>query len=152
MITIVTLKEINKAIVTQVKEGLKDTTYKDIPFVSTDVREKVIRPSFYVDFTENRTGLLNAEANQRNFDVRLFYFAQNHEQSKIELLEIQDLLSLIFERSIKIDDDYHIATNEIEFDSRGEEGLLIATLTELYAMSVKEQTGEELEELEMGGF
>ncbi|NEZ84453.1 hypothetical protein EXN54_20060 [Clostridium botulinum] len=96
--------------------------------------------------------MLNAEANQRLFDVRLFYFAKNRETSKIELLEMQDLLSLIFERSIKIDDDYYIATNEIEFDSRSEEGLLIATLTELYAMSVKEQTGEELEELEIGGF
>lgn len=96
--------------------------------------------------------MLNGEANQRDFDVRLFYFAKNRETSKIELLEMQDLLSLIFERSIKIDDDYYIATNGIEFDSRGEEGLLIATLTELYAMSVKEQTGEELEELEMGGF
>ncbi|EPY2283507.1 phage tail terminator family protein [Clostridium sporogenes] len=138
--------------VTQVEQGLKDTTYKDIPFVSTDVREKVIRPSFYVDFTENRTGLLNAEANQRLFDVRLFYFGKNPAQSKIEVLEMQDLLSNIFEKNIKIDDDYHITVNEIEFDSRSEEGLLIATLTDLYAMSVKEQTGEELEELEIGGF
>ncbi|ENK1244722.1 hypothetical protein AB2063_002935 [Clostridium botulinum] len=135
----------------QVKEGLKDTNYKDIQFSSTDIREKIIRPSFYVDFAENRTSLLNAEANQRFFDIRLFYFAQNHGQSKIEVLEIQDLLSQIFEKSIKIDDDYHITINEIEFDSRGEEGLLIATLTELYAMSVKEQTGEDLEELEIGG-
>lgn len=96
--------------------------------------------------------MLNGEARQRNFDVRLFYFAKNREGNKIELLEMQDLLSLIFERSIKIDDDYYIATNEIEFDSRGEEGLLIATLANLYAMSVMEQTGEDLEELEIGGF
>ncbi|MBY6846790.1 hypothetical protein HYI19_18525 [Clostridium botulinum] len=136
----------------QVKEGLKDTDYKDIQFSSTDIREKIIRPSFYVDFTENKTSLLNGEARQRNFDVRLFYFAQNREGNKIELLEMQDLLSLIFERSIKIDDDYYIATNEIEFDSGGEEGLLIATLTNLYAISVMEQTGEDLEELEIGGF
>ncbi|WP_373370283.1 phage tail terminator family protein [Clostridium botulinum] len=145
----VTLKEINKAIVKQVTEGLKSTDYKDIPFVSTDIREKVIRPSFYVDFAENRTSLLNAEANQRLFDVRLFYFAKNRETSKIELLEIQDLLSLIFQTGIKVSDDYYISVFECEFDSRGEEGLLITTLADLYTISEKEQTGEPLEELEM---
>ncbi|WP_338417248.1 phage tail terminator family protein [Clostridium botulinum] len=147
----VTLKEINKAIVQQVKEGLENTAYKDIQFSSTDIREKITRPSFYVDFTENKTSLLNGEAEQRNFDVRLFYFAQNREQNKIEMLEIQDLLSLIFQTGIKVSENYYISVFECEFDSRGEEGLLIATLTELYAMSVKEQTGEKLEELEIGG-
>ncbi|APH23881.1 hypothetical protein EXN00_16790 [Clostridium botulinum] len=104
-----------------------------------------------MDFTENKTSLLNGEAEQRNFDVRLFYFAQNREQNKIEMLEIQDLLSLIFQTGIKVSENYYISVFECEFDSRGEEGLLIATLTELYAMSVKEQTGEKLEELEIGG-
>ncbi|WP_335617970.1 phage tail terminator family protein [Clostridium botulinum] len=137
--------------VQQVKEGLENTAYKDIQFSSTDIREKITRPSFYVDFTENKTSLLNGEAEQRNFDVRLFYFAQNREQNKIEMLEIQDLLSLIFQTGIKVSENYYISVFECEFDSRGEEGLLIATLTELYAMSVKEQTGEKLEELEIGG-
>ncbi|WP_338152114.1 phage tail terminator family protein [Clostridium botulinum] len=139
----------NKAIVQQVKEGLKDTDYKDIPFVSTDVREKIIRPSFYLDFTENRTSLLNGEASQREFDVRLFYFAKNREANKIELLEIQDLLSEIFQTGIKVSDDYYISVFECEFDSRSEEGLLIASLTDLYSLSEMEQTGEPLEELEM---
>ncbi|WP_341478296.1 phage tail terminator family protein [Clostridium botulinum] len=145
----VTLKEINKAIVQQVKEGLKDTAYKDIQFSSTDIREKITRPSFYVDFTENKTSLLNGEASQRNFDVRLFYFVKNQASNKIELLEMQDLLSLIFQNGIKVYDDYYIAVNECEFDSRGEEGLLITTLSDLYSLSEMEQTGEPLEELEM---
>ncbi|WP_338013575.1 phage tail terminator family protein [Clostridium botulinum] len=145
----VTLKEINKAIVQQVKEGLKNTAYKDIQFSSTDIREKITRPSFYVDFLENKTSMLNGEAEQRNFDVRLFYFVKNREANKIELLEMQDLLSLIFQNGIKVYDDYYIAVNECEFDSRGEEGLLITTLSDLYSLSEKEQTGEPLEELEM---
>ncbi|WP_341456838.1 phage tail terminator family protein [Clostridium botulinum] len=139
----------NKAIVQQVKEGFKDTAYKDIQFLSTDIREKITRPSFYVDFTENKTSLLNGEASQRNFDVRLFYFVKNQASNKIELLEMQDLLSLIFQNGIKVYDDYYIAVNECEFDSRGEEGLLITTLSDLYSLSEKEQTGEPLEELEM---
>ncbi|WP_460285706.1 phage tail terminator family protein [Clostridium botulinum] len=139
----------NKAIVQQVKEGLKDTSYKDIQFSSTDIREKITRPSFYVDFQENKTSLLNGEAEQRNFDVRLFYFAKSREQNKIELLEIQDLLSEIFQTGIKVSDDYYISVLECEFDSRGEEGLLIASLMDLYSLSEKEQTGEPLEELEM---
>ncbi|WP_339325466.1 phage tail terminator family protein [Clostridium botulinum] len=148
----VTLKEINKAIVQQVKEGLKDTSYKDTQFSSTDIREKITRPSFYVDFQENKTSLLNGEASQREFDVRLFYFAQNREGNKIELLEMQDLLSFIFQNGIKVYDDYYIAVNECEFDSRGEEGLLITTLSNLYSLSEMEQTGEPLEELEMEGW
>ncbi|MHB9927882.1 hypothetical protein CF057_11635 [Clostridium botulinum] len=93
--------------------------------------------------------MLNGEAEQRNFDVRLFYFVKNREANKIELLEMQDLLSLIFQNGIKVYDDYYIAVNECEFDSRGEEGLLITTLSDLYSLSEKEQTGEPLEELEM---
>ncbi|MGJ8756294.1 phage tail terminator family protein [Clostridium botulinum] len=139
----------NKAIVQQVKEGLKDTDYKDIQFSSTDIREKITRPSFYVDFLENKTSMLNGEASQRNFDIGLFYFSQNRETNKIELLEMQDLLSLIFQNGIKVYDDYYIAVNECEFDSRGEEGLLITTLSDLYSLSEIEQTGEPLEELEM---
>ncbi|WP_339326053.1 phage tail terminator family protein [Clostridium botulinum] len=142
----------NKAIVQQVKEGLKDTSYKDTQFSSTDIREKITRPSFYVDFQENKTSLLNGEASQREFDVRLFYFAQNREGNKIELLEMQDLLSFIFQNGIKVYDDYYIAVNECEFDSRGEEGLLITTLSNLYSLSEMEQTGEPLEELEMEGW
>ncbi|MBY6799544.1 hypothetical protein FCV24_14215 [Clostridium botulinum] len=102
-----------------------------------------------MDFTENKTSLLNGEASQRNFDVRLFYFVKNQASNKIELLEMQDLLSLIFQNGIKVYDDYYIAVNECEFDSRGEEGLLITTLSDLYSLSEKEQTGEPLEELEM---
>ncbi|EKS4345787.1 hypothetical protein QB607_003824 [Clostridium botulinum] len=102
-----------------------------------------------MDFTENKTSLLNGEAEQRNFDVGLFYFAQNREQNKIEMLEIQDLLSLIFQTGIKVSEDYYISVFECEFDSRGEEGLLITTLSDLYSLSEMEQTGEPLEELEM---
>ncbi len=78
-----------------------------------------------------------------------FLFCKNQASNKIELLEMQDLLSLIFQNGIKVYDDYYIAVNECEFDSRGEEGLLITTLSDLYSLSEKEQTGEPLEELEM---
>ncbi|MCY6957958.1 hypothetical protein OW729_04985 [Clostridium sp. ZC22-4] len=128
-------------------EGLRDTDYKDTIFASTDIRENIERPSLYVNFTENKTGLINKSCKQRTFSLQLFYFAKNREDSKIELLEVQDLLSDIFLKGIKITDDYYIHMFECDYDLRKDEGLLILNLNDLIDIAEIEECGEVIEDI-----
>lgn len=148
VIIIVTLKDINLAIVTQVTEALGATIYKDVKFSSTDIVEEIIRPCFYIDFLKNKTNLMLQNAKERNLELQLFYFAKNRTKSKIEVLEMQDLLSEIFITSLKVTEDFYISVHGCEFDVNKKDGYLILNL-DLYVLEELEEEGTELlEELE----
>ena len=101
-------------------------------FATTDIVEDITRPSFYIDFTNNKTNLMLSNAKERNVELQLFYFTQNREKPKLELLEIQDLLSNIFISHLKIIDDY-IHISECYFDINKKDGYLTLNL-ELYSL------------------
>lgn len=143
VIYIVTLKAIDLAIVTQIVNALKDTTYKDVKFASTDILEEITRPSFYIDFSNNKTNLMLANARERNLKLRLFYFCENIKNSKIELMEIQDLLSDIFISCLKIDEENYAHIHECDFDINKKDGYLTLN-TELYILEQLEEEGTEL--------
>ncbi len=145
----VSLKEIYKAIITQIKEYIKSTNYEGIVFSSKNIEEEIIRPSFYLKFNKNNTSKLNGQTRQRKFSVQIFYFAKTRENSEIEILEMQDILSDCFQSAIKITDDYYIPTQESDFRVEEKDGYLILNLDNLYSLSETEETGELMEELEI---
>ncbi|MBU3145727.1 DUF6838 family protein [Clostridium sp. CF012] len=147
MVCIVTLKTINFAIVTQITNALKDTAYKDVKFASTDIVEKITRPSFYIDFQNNKTNLMLANARERNLELRLFYFCKNIKNSKIELMDMQDLLSAIFISHLKIDEETYIHIHECDFDINKKDGYLILKIAELYLLEQLEEEGTEMLEV-----
>ncbi|GAA0735844.1 hypothetical protein GCM10008906_10080 [Clostridium oceanicum] len=100
-----------------------------------------------MELKNNKTSLLNGEAIQREFDIRLFYFAKSKDDSKFELMEMQDILSNIFKDAIKISEDYYIATFKCEFDVKQDEGFLTLMLRKLYCLEQKEEIGEPLEKI-----
>lgn len=133
----ITLKDINKAIVTQVKEGLRDTPYVNVGFSSTDIEKSIIRPSFYVEFLSNKTGRFNANNKERTLHIQLFYFPTMHIKNKMEILEVEGLLEDVFIDSLKINDNFIIPINEVDFDIT--DGTLIANI-ELYTIEEIEDT------------
>lgn len=147
------LKDINKAVVIQVTEALKDTVFKDVKFSSTDITENITRPSFYIDFQNNKTGLMNAFNKERNIELKLFYFAKTRENNKLELMDIQEQLENIFIKYIKVNEDFYIPITNILFDVAKDQGCLVATI-ELYTLELLPEdntsgSGEMLEELEI---
>ena len=130
----VTLEDINKFIVKQVKQGLINTTYNVVGFSSTDIKEEIIRPCFYIEFFKNKVGKFNASNKERKLTTKLYYFALSPNKYKIELMEIQDLLEGIFLEGLRVNDTFIIPINDgIEFDIDKANGFLIATF-DLYTI------------------
>lgn len=127
MIIIITLKDINTAIVSQIKEGLSNTTYSTVDFASTDIKEIVVRPSFYIEFADNKTGRFNNSNKERTLNTKVYYFPTDKYKYKIELMEVQGYLEDIFLEYLKVTDDFYIDINEIDFDITS--GVLICTIS-----------------------
>lgn len=144
----ISLKDINKAIINQVTNYLiNDIKYKNIDFASTDIIENIKRPSFYINFNDNKTNLLLASSKERTVQVQLFYFVKDIIKSKIELLEMQEILENIFFKHIKVNDSFYIPITECIFDINKKDGYLILNL-ELYTLEeIPEANGEMMEEL-----
>lgn len=142
----ISLKDINKAIVSQVKEGLKDTQFKEVGFATTDITEKISRPSFFIEFSNNKTGLFNAHLKERNLKTKIYYFAKNKIKPKLELMNMQEELEKIFLRKIKVNEDFYIPIVENEFETDKENGYLVLEMN-LYTLEMIEDT-EEVEFME----
>lgn len=134
MIQIVTLIDINKAIVNQITQGLINTPYNTVEFSSTDIKEEIIRPCFYVEFFRNKTGKYNADNKERKLTTKLYYFAKEQNKYKIELLEIQDLLDNIFLEGLKVNNNFIINLDgQLDFSVDKTNGFLICTF-DLYTI------------------
>lgn len=130
----VTLEDINIAIVNQVKQGSINSSYSSVEFSSTDIKEEIIRPCFYVEFFKNKTGKFNANNKERKLTTKIYYFAADSTKYKLELMEIQDLLENIFLEGLKVNDNFIIPINDgIEFDIDKQNGFLITTF-DLYTI------------------
>lgn len=65
-------------------------------FSTTDIKEKVVRPSLYIEFADNKTGAFNICNKERTLSTKIYYFPKDKYQFKIELLEMQSYLENIF--------------------------------------------------------
>lgn len=144
----ITIKDINKAIVTQVKSRLLYTNYKSVEFQSTDIKEGITRPSFYIEFGDIKTGLFNAFNIERNVEIRLYYFPSDRTNNKIELLEMQMNLELIFLRYLMVNEGFFFDIEELDFDITAD-GVLITTfnLHSVEELPSEDENTELMEEL-----
>lgn len=108
----VKILEIHDAIAKKIK--LKFT---DIPVKSTNV-EEIIRPSFSMDFDNVKADDFMDEALDRNITVRIYYFATNRYKHKVENLNIQNDLTILFleDNILEVNENTKIQIEELEFD------------------------------------
>lgn len=137
-----TIEEINAAIVNQVTNGLKDTEFKEIDFQSTDIKEGFNRPCFYVEFPDNKTGLWNKFNKERTLETKIYYFPRDANKYKLELMEMQSYLEDIFLRYLQVTDTFYFFVDELDFDTTPD-GVLMTTF-QLYSIEElpDEETGE----------
>jgi len=110
---IVKYKDIHKAIVMRLK-----TTFPKVEVISENVEEGITRPSFFVSFDNLNAADFMAEALDRKITVRLYYFSEDKNRNRIELLNIQDDLNDLFlkENMIEIDTNTKVEVEEAETD------------------------------------
>lgn len=89
MVNILKYADIHKAVVKKIQKK-----YPEIVF-STDVKEGLSKPSFFVSMGEIKSKDFNSEALDRNLTVRIYYFPQKN-NARMELMNIIDGLNEIF--------------------------------------------------------
>lgn len=104
MISIVKYKDIHKAIADRIK-----IKYPDMVF-STDIKEGLIKPSFFVSMGNLTAKDFNNEALDRNITARIYYFPKNKDV-RLEVMDIIDNLNEIF-----IEDNIIKINNEFSFE------------------------------------
>lgn len=104
MISIVKYKDIHKAIADRIK-----VKYPDMVF-STDIKEGLIKPSFFVSMGNLTAKDFNNEALDRNITARIYYFPKNKDV-RLEVMDIIDNLNEIF-----IEDNIIKINNEFSFE------------------------------------
>ena len=96
--------DINKAISNRIK-----TVYPDIVF-SSDVKEGITRPSFFIAFDNiNSSDFMNT-AIDTDFTARIHYFPSKKENNKIELLSTLESLNILFiqDNILKVKDNFSV--------------------------------------------
>ena len=131
--TIITLSQIQEAIVNNITQALIGSEFDGVVFSSTNIAEKITRPSFYLDFEDSNLKRFNYSTRERDLYVKLYYYAKNKNTSKLELLKIQELLENLFLEEIKVTDNFYFPVSEVEFDRNKNDGYLTASLN-LYSL------------------
>jgi hypothetical protein len=138
------IKDVIKAINTQL-----NIDFPTVTISSTDIKEKIIRPSFYVDLEQNDSIQFNSMCQENTLTVRVYYFPTDPNNSRIDLLDTQEKLNNIFLKGLRVNDDFYIyftSDNKPEFVTVG--GVLQLKLELYYLQQIADtNTYEMLEEL-----
>lgn len=121
----ITLKQINKAINKHIKSALMDTDFVDVPIISQDIKKSlkndidgkvinIIRPSIKVTFDASQIGKFNSQLKERTLTVRVYFFAKDRYKTKLDNLEMQDILENAFLEDIQITDTFYMPISEDE--------------------------------------
>lgn len=82
-------------------ETLK-TNYPNIHVMSTDVKDGVVRPSFFIDFRDSKTiETYTTWATHYSIPVDLVYFPSEMVENEVEILGMEDSLHLNFLTKVK---------------------------------------------------
>jgi hypothetical protein len=140
VIEIVSIKDINKSIVTQITTELnKSTNYKNVTFSSTDIKEGIKRPSLYIAFDKNKKSPILGSNIERDIDVNIYYFSSSPHCNKLENMEMQEIIENALSKYLKVTDTFFIPIFDI--NSIVTDGVLICSFN-LYTLEEAEETEE----------
>lgn len=137
----VTIKDVMKAI-----NKLLETNFT-VKIASKNIREKIIRPSFYVDLEQNDSIQLNSICKQNNLTIRIYYFPTDPNNNRIELLDVQEKLNNLFLKGLSVTEDFYIylvTDNPLEFVVV--DGVLQLKLELYYLQEIEDTTEYEMME------
>ncbi|MTI65164.1 MAG: hypothetical protein FH753_00990 [Firmicutes bacterium] len=86
----VTYKDIHRAVADKIKSEFGNIV------TSKNIKEKVKRPSFYIDMDNIESKDFMGVYLDRNITIRLYYFASKQSKNRIENLETMDKLNKLF--------------------------------------------------------
>lgn len=142
-----TLLEINKAIIDQLKPSLTGN-YASVKFSAEDLNEPIIRPSIKVTIENPSIGRYTAANIERNLTVRLYYFAESDIKNKFDNMAMQSIIENTFIGGLEVGDEIIFIES---IDSDITDGVLVSSFDLLIYEEIDEDvgSGEPLEVLDL---
>lgn len=141
----ISLKNLNRAICVCYQQAL-DAAGTGAKLVAEDLSRPILRPSGKVELDDSTDTHLLYPARERQVTFRLYYFAADKDNPKLENLVVRDAIGDAFLDGLTVDDTWVGIDDGIRFSVA--DGVLTAAVTVTLAEEIPEPEGAWMEELE----
>lgn len=141
----ITLEDINTAVNNKIKCAINNFGY-NIPLVSEDLREPIIRPSIKVCCENSKSEKLNEDCKERTVTFSVYFFPENKHKPKNENIKVREVLENSFLEPLTITDSFVAPIDNLDFEVT--DGILVMTF-DVYTIEIipESNTYEQMEEV-----
>ena len=133
----ITFNQINAAVNEKIQTAIENVFDYEVPLVSEDISEPIIRPSIKVIFENSDSAKFNEQCKERNISYSVYFFAKNRHKTKPENIAIREAIENEFIKELQVDDTFYIPIDNLQFETS--DGVLIVTF-DLYTIELLPDT------------
>ena len=92
--------------------NLIEKEYPNYPIVDMDIEEDYPRPSYFVEVESVKTQWVAVDYLEELSNLQIVFFAENRYEGFLELLEMKNHLTQLFNEPLELDNGYYISLLE----------------------------------------
>ncbi len=92
--------------------NLIEKEYPNYPIVDMDIEEDYPRPSYFVEVESVKTQWVAVDYLEELSDLQIVFFAENRYEGFLELLEMKNHLTQLFNEPLELDNGYYVSLLE----------------------------------------
>ena len=143
MRAIITLADIFKSVCNCINKST------NIQLLDSDIEEPVERPSFKIFMNTVKTGFFSSRGRSIRVYFNCYYYARDRTKNKVEILDIEDKLSMSFLEPLLIKDRCAVYVDDLEFE-KVENGILNCSFNfEIGTEFIDESNVETIEKIKL---
>ena len=143
MRAIITLADIFKSVCNCINKST------NIQLLDSDIEEPVERPSFKIFMNTVKTGFFSSRIRSIRVYFNCYYYARDRTKNKVEILDIEDKLSMSFLEPLLIKDRCAVYVDDLEFE-KVENGILNCSFNfEIGTEFIDESNVETIEKIKL---
>ena len=143
MRAIITLADIFKSVCNCINKST------NIQLLDSDIEEPVERPSFKIFMNTVKTGFFSSRVRSIRVYFNCYYYARDRTKNKVEILDIEDKLSMSFLEPLLIKDRCAVYVDDLEFE-KVENGILNCSFNfEIGTEFIDESNVETIEKIKL---
>jgi len=140
---IITLADIFKSVCNCINKST------NIQLLDSDIEEPVERPSFKIFMNTVKTGFFSSRVRSIRVYFNCYYYARDRTKNKVEILDIEDKLSMSFLEPLLIKDRCAVYVDDLEFE-KVENGILNCSFNfEIGTEFIDESNVETIEKIKL---
>jgi len=127
------------------------SAYPEVGIEPDDIKDGFKRPSFFVDFSYNKTTKVSDEFYKKDLSIVIYYFPSDRNKYSMEILEVGETLEELFLGKLVIEDEAEekiVTINAVDLDTV--DGVLQVSFDlEVFTSKVESDDNEMMEDLEV---